>query len=679
MKVSGYQIKISYADGSQDCAALTPGRWAQVGNVQALLKQEGEILCPVLRLTEGTQAAPLDAQIVIRLPADIFNDNLAFYNNGFATNEITNIHRWKDHRGDAMHDVLVMQNGNEEFGFGNVTALRFYTELRFGENALVEYVDLENKPLPAEQELALEKLLIAKDGEKAEDFLSRWADVAAKQMQADPLTITPIGWCSWSCYYSNVDEEKLLRVAREVPAVLGKKSANLVQIDDGWQESDNFPGRYTVDLNKFPNGLEPVADAVHEKGMQFGLWLSPLLLCEHSVFYSELKKWAREDVTLRANADCHPFDLENEEYLAYLTESFARLTEKYHVEYYKLDFLMASYRSFIEDFGRRVYGKTDYIIALLRRAFAAIRAGVGPDVTLLACGAPVLECAGIFNAARMACDIIWGTEEDNSTPSTWTLTQWVSRTVLYRNFYHKKLFLNDPDGLVIRDWNNGDGFDCTWSEAKLWATALAFSGGSVLVNEEVERLGLQRKQLFARLVPPLEIAARPLHFFEEPAPTQAILNYSEDIVFAASFHWGDAREKRTLRTADYGMEKALVIRCWDGAVLGVTDTVEEKKCQPHSAEMYMLRKVPEKPCFLFSDVNVWGGVGHYSAGLGENGWSLQADGQVDGLPANVYAWLPECCKEQGMDENVQLIAELPGGKLVQLQKGGANPLVPVMK
>lgn len=64
-----------------------------------------------------------------------------------------------------------------------------------------------------------------------------------------------------------------------------------------------------------------------------------------------------------------------------------------------------------------------------------------------------------------------------------------------------------PDGLVVRDYENGDGFDCTYSEALFWTVTVALSGGSVLYNEELENLSPARRDLILGQLPPLGIPA----------------------------------------------------------------------------------------------------------------------------------------------------------------------------
>lgn len=180
--------------------------------------------------------------------------------------------------------------------------------------------------------------------------------------------------------------------------------------------------------------------------------------------------------------------------------------DEYHADYFKLDFLDGLLGKMGAGQKDVIRYKTDYCVALFRKAMQTIRDTVGNDIILLSCGSPILECAGIFDIQRISCDIIWG--KDFGVPSYWAIMQQVTSTVFHRYFYNHSVFLNDPDGLVVRDYDNGDGFDCTYSEAQFWAISVALSGGSVLYNEELENLSPARRKLILDQLPPLGITGR---------------------------------------------------------------------------------------------------------------------------------------------------------------------------
>lgn len=89
-----------------------------------------------------------------------------------------------------------------------------------------------------------------------------------------PLAQTPpMGWNSWNSFGSNISE-KLFLEAADAMIDLGLKDAGYeyVVIDDCWsakQRDEN--GRLVPDPEKFPNGIRPIADYVHSKGLKFGM------------------------------------------------------------------------------------------------------------------------------------------------------------------------------------------------------------------------------------------------------------------------------------------------------------------------------------------------------------------------------------------------------------------------
>ena len=637
-------------DGEKQTAAITAGQTVSLGGAAVTLTAADGLLG--LTLAADAPVRLHEVALELLLPEDFCTAETCFYADALYTNDPTGTYPWQ--AGKDTRTVFLVHQGEREWGVGQVTALRFYSELLTAARSVLQVTDMEDKALVPGETYTLEKLLLCGETENAEAFVTRWVDTAAACMGALPRKTLPVGWCSWSCLYNEPNAEKLRLAIEGTAAVLENREKNLVQIDDGWQQGGSFPGKYVVDEDKFPDGLEPIADLTREKGMDFGLWVAPLLITESSPFYEELRPMVREDLeNLIVDGKPHPFDLADPAFCDYLTRQFAAMTKRYGVRYYKLDFL-ASAILFVEHH-QPLHYDGEYRVALLRRAFAAIRKGVGPDVTLLACGAPMLECLGYFNAARVSHDITVG------GMNYWQIIGNVVRTILQRGVYNKKAFLNDPDGLVVRDYDIGDGFDPTYAEVKTWASALALSGGSVFINEEMQKISARRMELFRQMVPPLGIAARPVDRFEMPMPTRAVIDVNDDVHFAGTFHWENDWVDTAVPTADFGFEKALAVRCWDKTVLGVTDTLRTRS-RPHSAELYLLRRVPAAPCFLFADVNVYGGVGCVDAVLENGEWKITESDAVKALHGAVYGWVPTGCTAPG-----EAVRSFPEGTVVRIR------------
>jgi alpha-galactosidase len=90
------------------------------------------------------------------------------------------------------------------------------------------------------------------------------------------LTPTPpMGWNSWNTFQTNISEQLVKDIA-DVMVSSGMKDAgyNYLVLDDGWMAMERDPktGDLIPDPKKFPNGLKPVIDYVHSKGLKFGLY-----------------------------------------------------------------------------------------------------------------------------------------------------------------------------------------------------------------------------------------------------------------------------------------------------------------------------------------------------------------------------------------------------------------------
>ena len=84
----------------------------------------------------------------------------------------------------------------------------------------------------------------------------------------------PMGWNSWNAYNRNVDEAKVRRAADEmVAAGLDKHGYQYVNIDDAWQGERDANGN--IQSNKKFGDMKTLGDAIHARGLKFGIYSSP--------------------------------------------------------------------------------------------------------------------------------------------------------------------------------------------------------------------------------------------------------------------------------------------------------------------------------------------------------------------------------------------------------------------
>lgn len=87
----------------------------------------------------------------------------------------------------------------------------------------------------------------------------------------------PMGWNSWNCFRTDINEAKIKSIADKM-VMSGMKDAGYeyVIIDDGWMTKErDLDGHIIVDSLKFPNGIKAVADYIHSLGLKFGIYSSP--------------------------------------------------------------------------------------------------------------------------------------------------------------------------------------------------------------------------------------------------------------------------------------------------------------------------------------------------------------------------------------------------------------------
>ncbi len=252
------------------------------------------------------------------------------------------------------------------------------------------------------------------------------------------------GYTSWYNYYQNINETQILR---DLDALDGR--FNLFQIDDGYE---TFVGDWmSVDPQKFPNGLAPIVEKIHKKGLKAGIWLAPFVAETKSAVYRDHPEWFRRTKTgkpIKCGGNWSGFyalDLENPEVRSYI-ESSLRFFMDMGFDFFKLDFLYAA--------NLPVYpGKTRSMVA--EEAYTFLRRVLG-DRLILGCGATPFNCAGKFDYLRVGPDV--SLEFDD----VWFMrlmhrerisTKVTLQNTVYRSFFNNVLFGNDPDVFILRDEN----------------------------------------------------------------------------------------------------------------------------------------------------------------------------------------------------------------------------------
>jgi alpha-galactosidase len=152
-------------------------------------------------------------------------------------------------------------------------------------------------------------------------------------------TVRPVLYNSWYATTFNVNEEHQLALARIAKEI----GVEMFVIDDGW-----FKGRindhaglgdWTVDKNKFPNGLNPMIEKINAMGLDFGIWIEPEMVNPNSDLYRAHPDWVFHypNRTRHEGRNQLLLNLAREDVYAYLYNCFYQLLKENNIKFIKWD------------------------------------------------------------------------------------------------------------------------------------------------------------------------------------------------------------------------------------------------------------------------------------------------------------------------------------------------------
>lgn len=402
--------------------------------------------------------------------------------------------------------VTVLADDNPErvmvgfIGSGNHDGTLRLTHGVEGDTELHAEAFLGDMVLAPQSSFMLDPVVIA-DGTEELALLELWAEAIKQTCNARTTAPYQVGWCSWYHYFDDITEDALranLALAPQFPF-------DVFQLDDGYQSAI---GDWLTTNDKFPSGLPALAEAIARQGFRPGIWLAPFLVAPDSTVATERPEWLakfRGTKPLKAwvnpiwsKADggyMYALDTTHPEVIAHL-EHVARTLNGMGFTYLKLDFTFApSFDGIYTDPSKTPAQR-------VRAGFDAIRRGAGNDAFLLGCGAPLAHIVGVVDGNRIGPDVapLWEpTPEAEVIPGylkTQPSTKYAQDATVARAFMHRRLWLNDPDCLMLR----AEKTQLTSDEAAQWAQVVAYSGGMALVSDDLALLDERAKELLRETI-----------------------------------------------------------------------------------------------------------------------------------------------------------------------------------
>ncbi len=324
------------------------------------------------------------------------------------------------------------------------------------------------------------------EGSEDEVFDAWFAAMGCHARTAAPLA----GYSSWYNRYQNINQEAILADLSGCETLL--HAGDLFQVDDGWEP---FVGDWlTPDASKFPGGMKAIADAIHSRGFQAGLWLAPFVCETKSALYREHPDWL-----LRVNGQpwcCggnwsgfYALDIDLPQVQDYLRRVFDQVLNQWGFDLVKLDFL----------YGAAPFGtETESRGGRMQRAMELLRQWCG-DKRILGCGVPVMSAFGIVDFCRVSCDVSLDWDDK------WFMrlfhrervsTKNAIENTIFRRQLNGRAYGSDPDVFFLREEN----LKLTPAQKNTLSTVNALLGQVFLTSDDPSRYTPQSREQYQQLL-----------------------------------------------------------------------------------------------------------------------------------------------------------------------------------
>jgi alpha-galactosidase len=253
--------------------------------------------------------------------------------------------------------------------------------------------------------------------------------------------------------------------------------------------------------------MKVVADAIHNKGLKAGLWLAPLGAQLNSKILKERPEWFIKDEkgeSLVVGPNWGGFCGLNfylPEVREHIRHFFDVVLNEWGYDLVKLDFLYAA--SVLPLYGKsraeNMYDAMDFI-----------RDCVG-NKEILGCGVPIIPCVNQVEYMRIGADMglnwsqfIFGMTTHREDVNTRNAIH----NGLNRRHLNGRVFLNDPDVFLLRDYNIGLSFP----QRKLIAKLIKLTGGVLFTSDDVNRYGDEQNETLKYMLSDTKIKIESVDF-----------------------------------------------------------------------------------------------------------------------------------------------------------------------
>lgn len=442
-----------------------------------------------------------------------------------------------------------------------------------------------------------------------------FADTVGKTMKAKLLKHPMSGWCSWHYRFFDINEEDILKNAEFAasrkdifPVVPG--GFEYIQIDYGWQK---YIGSIEVDTSRFPGGMKPVADRIHNLGLKAGIWIAPFWIDEGCGLHESNPDYLLHDeegnlIKVERGFRDMPYyrlDVSNPGALKYIVEMLDRIIIEWGYDMIKMDFLeMATVVPVPDEKKIRFYNPCQSSYEHLRNACTAIQNHVdslGSDIFLSPCGSPTMFLTGIFRTNYVSEDAVV-----KSSPDSWNEHAGVKsfiRSWATKYYLNNRVWTNNCESVVLDKRR-------PFNEALILATAAAMTGGIYFTGDELSELPEECLKIYSRILPVYGKTAIPIGIFESQNPViwkLPVKAYGDEWDIIGLFNLEDFEIDINLEANKLGMisgKEYLMFDFWEQKFFGsFKDSHTVKNVPERTVKLLCLREKTMRPQIISTDVH----------------------------------------------------------------------------
>ncbi|MDD5599447.1 MAG: hypothetical protein PHV82_15980, partial [Victivallaceae bacterium] len=217
---------------------------------------------------------------------------------------------------------------------------------------------------------------------------------------------------------------------------------------------------------------------------------------------------------------------------------------------------------------------------------------------------------------------------------------------LNRCHQHKKLWINDPDYLVVRQ--KGSNSELSYEEAQSWASVVGLSNGLVMLSDKLPELAPERVELLEKVLPHYKHAAVPLDFFRKNVPSFYALkvgNKTEEwqVICIINVDYPTRAREYILDFQEAGLaadKEYHIFDFWQSEYKGVFSNLYKVSLPPHCCQVIAVKQKQPLPQILATDIHITcGGLEIESSEFKDNTLAVKTANL--GRSSNIFVFIPD--------------------------------------